>query len=788
MNDRPDHTLASLNRFLNMDFLQDLQGMQEQFSKLLHLSIAVIDVAGGLHTEPSSPYCDTFKKSTESGKCNQCIWCAEDDRFIPHTYVPQMNCPLGFEDFEIPIVINEQEVGYIVFGQVYKNIPSTYIEKHPELQDVLSRIPIYSESDRKILLEVASSITKFITQISFSRAIEAENHKLEMVQDVMFQISKESNLQTIFDILHNELPKLVKFDLLGVYFYDPQSKELRKKFAEGYAKEALGEDFKEGEGYAGIVAKEKKKCLIIDDARISDVKIKYKALVDKGLYSFLIVSLSFDEKFIGVIIFARKEISGFKEDVARRVEFLAENISATIWKTGINNVLGEKVEELERLHKIQAELHTGLDEDKELFHILTGLTIKGGLSFNRALLFLKRKENNKDVVCGRLAIGPKDKTDSERIYEDKLWADGNKSFSDFLRVAENEFEKNRSTILFSRLNRATIELVYDLDEKNILTNIINEGTTPLLFKSSTLNGDSFYASLVRNDMAASEFIIAPLIYHRSILGAIYVDNKFTGEPITDEKQYFLNIYLNQAAAVLQKALKLKTERSILIGNICHNVTAKLSQVQSYKDLIIDGVRERSEALDRSSNDFDRCMTALSNLYREMREYNSFKLNKVNGAIALLLPESNFYKSCGVNNSRVKIYSEVLDEQFVCDFTALRNVMEELITNSCKHAGKGSDLEIEIKIKVSTVDKMHLLEIDYSDNGSGISDELREKAFELGVTTSKEGDGTGVGLADIKQKVLAHGGGIAYLRNATKGGAEFRIQIPVSKGEVNNGDI
>ena len=778
--------------------------MQEKFAKLLHLSVVVTDAAGRLHTEPSSPYCDIFRKSTESIECSQCIWCAEDDRSIPQTYVPQMFCPLGFEDFEIPIMVDEQEVGYVVFGQVYKRTPLAYIEKHPELQDALSRIPIYSESDRKILLEVGSSITKLITQVSFSRARDMENHKLEIVRDIMFQLSKTPDLQRIFDSLNNQLPKLVKFDLLGVYFYDPQSKELKKQFAEGYAKEALGEDFKEGEGYAGTVAKEKKKYLIIDDARIFDVKIKYEALVEKGLNSFLIVALSFDEEFIGVIILARKEKSGFKEDVAKLVAFLAENISATIWKTRINNRLNRKIEEmgtikeqqkkliseLEQLHEIQAELHTGLDEDKELFLILTALTIKGGLSFNRAILFLKQKEHGKYVVRGRMAIGPKDEADAKWIYEDKLWTEM-KSFSEFLKNAENNFDRDRGTILFSQLNRFTQELVFGLDDNNILSDAIKSGEGLKTFDSQPcdLANDSFYKSLDKDNMAAPEFIIAPLIYHGLVHGAIYIDNKFNKRPISKEEQYRLKIYMNQAGAVLHKALMLRKRQSGLISLTYHTLQTKLNILKSNKELMVKdlGGCLTNEKFEEHSGTFDMAMSYMSDCYAEIRDYHLFALNKTSDYMHSLQPKADSFADI-IDSSRVCM--EIVDdvkEPFVCDFGALRKSLEELIRNSCKHSGKGNEVEILLRISLRerTVREAHMgtvLEIDYSDNGIGIPDSSKENVFDLFFTTGQKISCSGIGLADLKQKVEALRGWIRLAKQdelINNCGVRFFIEIPVS---------
>jgi signal transduction histidine kinase len=64
-----------------------------------------------------------------------------------------------------------------------------------------------------------------------------------------------------------------------------------------------------------------------------------------------------------------------------------------------------------------------------------------------------------------------------------------------------------------------------------------------------------------------------------------------------------------------------------------------------------------------------------------------------------------------------------------------------------------------------------------DNGPGIPDELKEKIFEPYFST-KEGYGSGLGLALVERAVMEHNARILVL-DSSLGGAEFRIifQVP-----------
>jgi CheY-like chemotaxis protein len=74
-----------------------------------------------------------------------------------------------------------------------------------------------------------------------------------------------------------------------------------------------------------------------------------------------------------------------------------------------------------------------------------------------------------------------------------------------------------------------------------------------------------------------------------------------------------------------------------------------------------------------------------------------------------------------------------------------------------------------------------VELTVSDTGPGIVPELRERIFERFFTTKAVGAGTGLGLAICRDIVAAHGGRISA-DAAPRGGAMFRVALPVSHPE------
>jgi hypothetical protein len=75
-----------------------------------------------------------------------------------------------------------------------------------------------------------------------------------------------------------------------------------------------------------------------------------------------------------------------------------------------------------------------------------------------------------------------------------------------------------------------------------------------------------------------------------------------------------------------------------------------------------------------------------------------------------------------------------------------------------------------------------VELRVSDNGTGMSAEVREKIFDPFFTTKSRGQGTGLGLAMVYTIVQNHGG-ILSLESEEGVGTTFRIAFPVSEKPV-----
>lgn len=113
--------------------------------------------------------------------------------------------------------------------------------------------------------------------------------------------------------------------------------------------------------------------------------------------------------------------------------------------------------------------------------------------------------------------------------------------------------------------------------------------------------------------------------------------------------------------------------------------------------------------------------------------------------------------------------------------------QQIILNILNNA---KDVLIERKVSSGIIKielNATLKEITVTDNGGGISDEIKDKIFEPYFTTKDPNKGTGLGLYIAHQIITKHLKGSLLVKNETfehEGitykGASFKIELPVSQ--------
>jgi two-component system, NtrC family, sensor kinase len=116
-----------------------------------------------------------------------------------------------------------------------------------------------------------------------------------------------------------------------------------------------------------------------------------------------------------------------------------------------------------------------------------------------------------------------------------------------------------------------------------------------------------------------------------------------------------------------------------------------------------------------------------------------------------------------------------------DNDRMLRVIENLIRNAQEAIWAGGQDPRDKHIWITTRSDDRSVSIRIADDGPGIPPEMISHIFDV-FATGKKRTGTGLGLATVRNLVIAHGGEITVEAKGAEGGAAFLLTLPKIPGE------
>lgn len=203
--------------------------------------------------------------------------------------------------------------------------------------------------------------------------------------------------------------------------------------------------------------------------------------------------------------------------------------------------LRHRIEELSVLAQISQVVSSAQDTEEVVKVILTGVTARQGLGFNRAFLFLA--DENTGELTGRLAIGPNDAEEAGKIWG-SLEHD-ERSLTEILSLYQEESE---------RANRSLTDLIGDmripLDNGSLFARVMETKTSIVV--DAEMEIDKGAAQLLKR-LGDAPVVVTPLVSRDKSIGLLIVDNAITHEEITDYDRNFLMLIAEQTASAVERS-------------------------------------------------------------------------------------------------------------------------------------------------------------------------------------------------------------------------------------------
>jgi signal transduction histidine kinase len=238
--------------------------------------------------------------------------------------------------------------------------------------------------------------------------------------------------------------------------------------------------------------------------------------------------------------------------------------------------------------------------------------------------------------------------------------------------------------------------------------------------------------------------------------------------------------LNRLQTTQQELLV--AERMATVGRlslkVAHEVRNPISAIELNAEILQDIVREspgkdmeEAAGLVASIRDQVNTLDALTEEYLAFARFPKphFDEESVNDLVREL---ADFVRPVATRQGlTVRVETDPAVPMFEVDRSLLRQAVLNLVKNGLEALSSGGELTIASRVSGAAV------EIDVSDTGGGISEDVASRLFEPFFTTKPQG--TGLGLSIATQIVEEHGGQLTW-RNVAGRGATFTIRLPIKR--------
>jgi signal transduction histidine kinase len=425
--------------------------------------------------------------------------------------------------------------------------------------------------------------------------------------------------------------------------------------------------------------------------------------------------------------------------------------------------------------------------DAILHAILVGITAEEGLRFNRA--FLALFDATGTVLEGRLAIGPGEREEGGRVWQDLQQQDV--GLHDlFARIQRNE------TPMDPEVNRIVRALrVEATDTEHLLIRAVRTR------RSIHVQGGQceFPVPLELIGLLQEDtFVVVPLYSPSRDLGVIIADHFVSRVPIDDERIQALESFAGQASLAIEHCrLYVEMQRKI------RELEEATGELKKNKDLLVEAERYSSlgHMAAQLAHSIRNPITAIGGTARllarkiDNTEWLQFltmmaaeaeKIEKILEDLFSFVEQVKpvcerthliplIHRSLLLHFSALKeqhirqtLLLPDIDPEIEADPRLIQQALVHLIRNSVEAMPQGGELAIEVQTGAAEV------RIVIRDTGRGLGEEHAEHATDPFYTTKIIG--TGMGLTLVKRIVEDHGGQL-LLENRRAGGARATVVLP-----------
>lgn len=246
----------------------------------------------------------------------------------------------------------------------------------------------------------------------------------------------------------------------------------------------------------------------------------------------------------------------------------------------------------------------------------------------------------------------------------------------------------------------------------------------------------------------------------------------------------LDLQAGELEARRSEAEELNAVKTKLLAHVSHEIRSPLSGVTSLAQLLSEGVMGDLTPRQREGlSQIAQSGAEVEALARDLLDAATLQSGKASVHIVDIEVEDALEAAVAAARFRAKEYggsvvilgSYAPELRVAADRLRMRQILINLIVNGLKYGGRPPLVHVAAYTKASG-----MVRFEISDNGSGVSPELRQTLFRsfdrLGAEKS-DIEGAGLGLA-LSRELAQLQGGTLGLEDGDLGGARFWLELPL----------
>ncbi len=261
---------------------------------------------------------------------------------------------------------------------------------------------------------------------------------------------------------------------------------------------------------------------------------------------------------------------------------------------------------------------------------------------------------------------------------------------------------------------------------------------------------------------------------------------------TRERSRFLRIVLLCALAaslagiamvlLVHQSERLAAQRAQFAASAAHELRTPLAGLRLYSEMLAEGLGDPTRSqryANRLAGEAERLGRVVTNVLSFTRlERQTLRLDPQPGDLADAVRAVYEHNRPAIETAGVVLELDIPDDLPSARFD--RDAVTHIVQNLLDNAEKYTREVVGRTIRVGLVATARAVILTVTDNGAGISRDLRKKLFRPFVRGNDDNgaEGLGLGLVLVRALAVEQGGSIRY-SDAPGGGARFAVKFPVA---------